>query len=112
MAKKGLLIQVKIQTGKRIFILREYCAGSLIKIYLRNPQTEEKELIDESESLEDVIKTLKRLAIDLCWNGFLLYIDKLPPKVSVLKSANEELMIFGKITDEEKTNIKSSLVDI
>jgi len=121
MGIKGFVLQVKIIGNKRIFILRENCMGVPIKIRIRHPKENEKELVGESESLEDIIKILKRLDKDLRGDGFQLYFDKLPykPNSSSLellkaldsKSINEELMIFGKIADEEKERLKFLFVE-
>ena len=118
---KGFLLQVKIIGDKKVFIFRENCMGVPVKIEIRHPKEKEEELIDESESLEDIIKTLKRLDKDLLEDGFQLYFDKLPYKLNSLslelnkaldpKSINEELMILGKITEEEKERIRPLFIE-
>ena len=114
------MLRVKIVGSKRILTVKESGMHAPTKIWLRHGK-EDEELIDESESLEDIIKTLKRLDVDLREDSFRLYFDEYPHsrlgaislelhKALEPESIDEGIMIFGKITDGEKKEIKPLFV--
>jgi len=118
MGIKSLIIYVKIFGNKRIFVIKEICMNTPTRPKFRHS---EELLVSESEDLEIIKKTLKKISIDLREDSFFLTFDldrtryKPIPWVEKLFNAlepgsvSEELEILGKITNKEKEGIISDL---
>ena len=114
---REFLLQAKIEGDKRLLILRETCCGASFEIRIKYSKEAKEKLIVESEELEDIVKSLKRLDNWFCRSGFLLHFDEPLYEQNRttfdifidLKSglADEELMILGKIAEDEKETINS-----
>ena len=113
MGMKKFLLYVKIIGDRRVFVLREICMNTPVYPRLRHSK---ELLVAESESLEDIKKSIEKINLDLLEDSFCLVFDcsKYKPRIWVRKLFNalekeeikEEIKILGKITEKEKKELK------